>query len=108
MPRAVSPCRNAAGWSDTNPTISGHETLEVSTVQARTGRLQGRTLDRGQGCANVLKHAGDARATVRVRYTVDAIDLEIADDGPAAALTDLQAIIYAYEAGLVTPGAPHG
>ena len=30
---------------------------------------------------NALKHAGDARTTVHVRYRPDSLELEIADDG---------------------------
>jgi signal transduction histidine kinase len=35
-----------------------------------------------EALTNALKHAGDARATVRIRYGVDSLDLEIVDDGP--------------------------
>jgi signal transduction histidine kinase len=45
-----------------------------------------------EALTNVLKHAGKARATVRVRYTTDAVELEIADDGQASAATELAAI----------------
>ncbi len=34
-----------------------------------------------EALTNALKHAGDARATVRVRYGADTLDLEVADDG---------------------------
>jgi signal transduction histidine kinase len=34
-----------------------------------------------EALTNALKHAGEARATVLVRYTRDAVELEIADDG---------------------------
>ena len=34
-----------------------------------------------EALTNALKHAGDAHATVRVRYGADAIELEISDDG---------------------------
>ena len=34
-----------------------------------------------EALTNVLKHAGDAHATVRVRYSRDALELEIVDDG---------------------------
>jgi signal transduction histidine kinase len=34
-----------------------------------------------EGLTNALKHAGHARTTVRVRYGVDSLELEIADDG---------------------------
>jgi signal transduction histidine kinase len=34
-----------------------------------------------EALTNVLKHAGDAHATVRVRYTAEALELEITDDG---------------------------
>ena len=34
-----------------------------------------------EALTNVLKHAGDAHATVRVRYTADSLELEIVDDG---------------------------
>jgi signal transduction histidine kinase len=36
-----------------------------------------------EGLTNALKHAADARATVRVRYGPAAIELEVADDGGA-------------------------
>ena len=35
-----------------------------------------------EALTNSLKHAGDARATVQVRYGPDSLELEIADDGP--------------------------
>ena len=35
-----------------------------------------------EALTNALKHAGDARATVRVRYGVDSLELETVDDGP--------------------------
>jgi signal transduction histidine kinase len=34
-----------------------------------------------EALTNALKHAGDARATVRVRYSLDQLELEVADDG---------------------------
>jgi len=34
-----------------------------------------------EALTNALKHAGEARATVRVRYGADSLELEIADDG---------------------------
>ena len=34
-----------------------------------------------EALTNALKHAGDARATVHVRYGPDSLELEIADDG---------------------------
>jgi signal transduction histidine kinase len=34
-----------------------------------------------EALTNALKHAGDARATVRVQYGVDSLELEISDDG---------------------------
>jgi signal transduction histidine kinase len=34
-----------------------------------------------EALTNSLKHAGDARATVRVRYSPDQLELEVADDG---------------------------
>ena len=37
-----------------------------------------------EALTNALKHAGDARATVRVRYGADSLELEIVDDGAAA------------------------
>jgi signal transduction histidine kinase len=37
-----------------------------------------------EALTNALKHAGDAHATVRVRYGADAIELEISDDGEGA------------------------
>ena len=39
-----------------------------------------------EALTNVLKHAGPARATVDVRYSQDAVTVEVADDGlgPAA------------------------
>lgn len=38
-----------------------------------------------EALTNALKHAGPARAQVIVRYHTDALELEIADDGPGAA-----------------------
>ena len=38
-----------------------------------------------EALTNTLKHAGDARATVRVRYGADSLELEIVDDGAGAA-----------------------
>jgi signal transduction histidine kinase len=38
-----------------------------------------------EALTNALKHAGDARATVRVRYGADSLELEIVDDGAGAA-----------------------
>jgi signal transduction histidine kinase len=38
-----------------------------------------------EALTNALKHAGDARATVRVRYGADSLELEIVDDGHGAA-----------------------
>jgi len=38
-----------------------------------------------EALTNALKHAGDARAEVRVRYGPDSLELEIADDGVGAA-----------------------
>lgn len=38
-----------------------------------------------EALTNALKHAGPARARVTVRYAADALELEIADDGPGAA-----------------------
>ncbi len=35
-----------------------------------------------EALTNALKHAGPARARVRVRYTADHLDLEVVDDGP--------------------------
>jgi signal transduction histidine kinase len=35
-----------------------------------------------EALTNTLKHAGDARATVHVRYGPDSLELEIVDDGP--------------------------
>jgi len=35
-----------------------------------------------EALTNVVKHAGRSRAQVAVRYTTDAIDLEVLDDGP--------------------------
>jgi signal transduction histidine kinase len=34
-----------------------------------------------EALTNVLKHAGEAHASVRVRYTLDSLELEITDDG---------------------------
>jgi signal transduction histidine kinase len=34
-----------------------------------------------EALTNALKHAGDARATVHVRYGADSLELEVADDG---------------------------
>jgi signal transduction histidine kinase len=38
-----------------------------------------------EALTNALKHAGPARALVRVRYRLDELELEILDDGPGAA-----------------------
>jgi signal transduction histidine kinase len=38
-----------------------------------------------EALTNALKHAGEARATVHVRYGADALELEIVDDGAGAA-----------------------
>jgi signal transduction histidine kinase len=38
-----------------------------------------------EALTNVVKHAGPARASVIVRYDTDAVELEVADDGPGAA-----------------------
>jgi signal transduction histidine kinase len=38
-----------------------------------------------EALTNALKHAGDAQATVRVRYGPDSLELEIVDDGAGAA-----------------------
>jgi signal transduction histidine kinase len=38
-----------------------------------------------EALTNALKHAGDARATVHVRYRDDSLELEIADDGASGA-----------------------
>src|SRR5262245_6858281 len=35
-----------------------------------------------EALTNALKHAGPARARVRVSFTVDHLDLEVVDDGP--------------------------
>jgi signal transduction histidine kinase len=37
-----------------------------------------------EALTNALKHAGNARATVKLRYGVDALELEIVDDGTGA------------------------
>ena len=37
-----------------------------------------------EALTNALRHAGEARATVRVRYAQDSLELEIADDGAGA------------------------
>ena len=34
-----------------------------------------------EALTNALKHAGDAHATVRIRYSADQLELEVADDG---------------------------
>jgi signal transduction histidine kinase len=38
-----------------------------------------------EALTNALKHAGEARASVRVRYGADSLELEIVDDGAGAA-----------------------
>ena len=38
-----------------------------------------------EALTNALKHAGEARAWVKIRYTSDSLELEIADDGTGAA-----------------------
>jgi signal transduction histidine kinase len=38
-----------------------------------------------EALTNALKHAGEARATVRVRYGAESLELEIVDDGAGAA-----------------------
>jgi signal transduction histidine kinase len=37
-----------------------------------------------EALTNALKHAGEAKATVRVRYLQDSLELEVVDDGPGA------------------------
>jgi signal transduction histidine kinase len=37
-----------------------------------------------EALTNALKHAGPARARVVVRYGLDAVELEVSDDGPGA------------------------
>ena len=37
-----------------------------------------------EALTNALKHAGEARATVRVRYSPDQLEIEVADDGAGA------------------------
>jgi len=37
-----------------------------------------------EALTNALKHAGDARASVRIRYGEDSLELEVADDGAGA------------------------
>jgi len=39
-----------------------------------------------EALTNALKHAGEARATVHVRYTPDSLELEIVDDGGGRAI----------------------
>lgn len=41
-----------------------------------------------ESLTNTLKHAGDARATVVVRYTETAVELELGDDGHGASGTN--------------------
>jgi signal transduction histidine kinase len=41
-----------------------------------------------EALTNALKHAGKARATVRVRYTPESLELEITDDGAGAPKAD--------------------
>ena len=41
-----------------------------------------------EALTNALRHAGDARATVDVRYGADALELEIADDGAGGGPSD--------------------
>jgi signal transduction histidine kinase len=41
-----------------------------------------------EALTNALKHAGEARATVRVRYARDSLELEITDDGAGAPQPD--------------------
>jgi signal transduction histidine kinase len=38
-----------------------------------------------EALTNALKHAGEARATVLLRYRPDALELEVLDDGPGGA-----------------------
>jgi signal transduction histidine kinase len=38
-----------------------------------------------EALTNALKHAGEARAAVRVQYGADALELEIADNGTSSA-----------------------
>jgi signal transduction histidine kinase len=49
-----------------------------------------------EALTNALKHAGDARATVRVRYADDSLELEVVDDGVGA-----QAVVTSGGHGLV-------
>jgi signal transduction histidine kinase len=41
-----------------------------------------------EALTNALKHAGDARASVHVRYAQDSLELEISDDGSGAPQPD--------------------
>jgi signal transduction histidine kinase len=41
-----------------------------------------------EALTNALKHAGSASARVRIRYGAEALEVEIADDGPGAANGD--------------------
>jgi len=38
-----------------------------------------------EALTNVMKHAPDARAWVRIRYAVDAVEVRVENDGPAPA-----------------------
>jgi signal transduction histidine kinase len=38
-----------------------------------------------EALTNALKHAGDAKASVNIRYGADSIELEITDDGAGTA-----------------------
>ena len=41
-----------------------------------------------EALTNALKHAGDARAQVSIRYAADSLELEILDDGRGGAVSN--------------------
>ncbi len=50
-----------------------------------------------EALTNSLKHAGPARATVRLCYGREALEVQV---------SDVQAVVLAYETGIVRPGVP--
>ena len=70
--RAVRASTSRFGWRASGPTcLPGVDLAAYRIVQ--------------EALTNVIKHAGPARATVTVRYSDDAVTVEVDDDGPAGA-----------------------
>jgi signal transduction histidine kinase len=80
LPTLVSQVREAGLRVDLQ--VEGQPSGVPAGVQLSAYRIVQEAL------TNALKHAGDATATVRVRYEADSLEIEVADDGagtPAAA-----------------------